>query len=103
MISRLETMVLSGADLPVPVVRQQISSALDIVVHLSRFRDSSRRVAEICEVTGIEQGEVQLNVLFRFEEEAEREGRIVGRLRRVAELRDLGKLRHAGLLKEVGG
>lgn len=103
MISRLETMVLSGADLPVPVVRQQMASALDIVVHLSRFRDSSRRVAEICEVTGIEQGEVRLNTLFRFEEEGERDGRIVGSLRRVAPLRDTGKLRHAGLLKEEGG
>ncbi|WP_372630857.1 CpaF family protein [Cohnella sp.] len=103
MISRLETMVLSGADLPVPVVRQQMASALDIVVHLSRFRDSSRRVAEICEVTGIEQGEVRLNTLFRFEEERERDGRIVGSLRRVAPLRDTGKLRHAGLLKEERG
>jgi len=103
MISRLETMVLSGADLPVPVVRQQMASALDIVVHLSRFRDSSRRVSEICEVTGIEQGEVRLNTLFRFEEEGERDGRIVGSLRRVAPLRDTGKLRHAGLLKEEGG
>ncbi|WP_116061606.1 CpaF family protein [Cohnella phaseoli] len=103
MISRLETMVLSGADLPVPVVRQQIASALDIVVHLSRFRDSSRRVAEICEVTGIERGEVQLSTLFRFEEEGEREGAVFGSLRRVAQLRDLGKLRHAGLLKEAEG
>ncbi|MFB9279690.1 CpaF family protein [Cohnella cellulosilytica] len=103
MISRLETMVLGGADLPVPVVRQQIASALDIVVHLSRFRDSTRRVAEICEVTGIEQGEVRLNALFRFEEEGERNGRIAGRLRRTAPLRDTGKLRHAGLMKEGGG
>jgi len=103
MISRLETMVLSGADLPVPVVRQQIASALDIVVHLSRFRDSSRRVAEICEVTGVERGEVQLSTLFRFEEEVEREGAVFGSLRRVAQLRDLGKLRHAGLLKEAEG
>lgn len=103
MISRLETMVLSGADLPVPVVRQQIASALDIVVHLSRFRDSSRRVAEICEVTGVERGEVQLSTLFRFEEEGEREGAVFGSLRRVAQLRDLGKLRHAGLLKEAEG
>ncbi len=103
MISRLETMVLSGADLPVPVVRQQIASALDIVVHLSRFRDSSRRVAEICEVTGIERGEVQLSTLFRFEEKGEREGAVFGSLRRVAQLRDLGKLRHAGLLKEAEG
>jgi len=63
MISRLETMVLSGADLPVEVVRKQIASALDIIIHLSRFRDSSRRVTEICEVTGIREGEVELSTL----------------------------------------
>jgi len=102
MISRLETMVLSGADLPVPVVRHQIASALDLIVHLSRFRDSSRRVAEICEVTGIREGEIRLNTLFRFEEEGERDGRIAGSLRRIAPLSDMGKLRHAGLLKEEG-
>ncbi|XID93064.1 CpaF family protein [Paenibacillaceae bacterium WGS1546] len=101
MISRLETMVLSGADLPVPVVRQQLASALDIVIHLSRFRDRSRRVTEICEVVGMRGGEVELAALFRFEEEAERDGRIVGRLRRVEPLRDNRKLRQAGLIKEA--
>lgn len=100
MISRLETMVLSGADLPVPVVRQQLASALDIVIHLSRFRDSSRRVTEICEVAGMRGGEVELATLFRFEEEAEQDGRIVGKLRRVEPLRDKRKLRQAGLIKE---
>ncbi|MFC5531622.1 CpaF family protein [Cohnella yongneupensis] len=99
MMSRLETMVLSGADLPMPVIRQQISSALDIVVQLSRFRDASRRVAEICEVVGVRDGEVELRTLFRFEEEGEANGRIAGRLNRVAELSDCRKLQHAGLLK----
>lgn len=97
MMSRLETMVLSGADLPIPVIRQQIASALDIVVQLSRFRDASRRVAEICEVIGIREGAVELRTLFRFEEEGEANGRVLGRLRRVNELGDVGKLRHAGL------
>lgn len=101
MISRLETMVLSGADLPVPVIRQQIASALDIIVHLSRYRDASRRVEEICEVVGVRNGEVELRTLYRFEEEGERNGRIVGRLIRVAELADTGKLRHAGIGKEA--
>ncbi|WP_128100779.1 CpaF family protein [Paenibacillus sp. DCT19] len=78
MISRLETMVLSGADLPIAVVRQQISSAIDIFVHLSRLRDRSRRVTEISEVMGIENGEVVLNPLFRFQEQEEREGKIIG-------------------------
>jgi pilus assembly protein CpaF len=103
MISRLETMVHSGAELPVSVVRKQISSAVDVVIHLSRFRDSTRRVTEICEITGIHDGEVELSVLFRFEEEGEHNGRIVGRLRRVEPLQDLRKLRHAGLLGEEAG
>jgi pilus assembly protein CpaF len=100
MISRLETMVLSAAELPVTVVRQQIASAVDIVIHLSRFRDSTRRVAEICEVKGILDGEVELITLFRFEEEREIDGRIVGRLQQVEHLRDTRKLRDAGMIQE---
>ncbi|WEK56273.1 MAG: CpaF family protein [Candidatus Cohnella colombiensis] len=103
MISRLETMVLSGADLPVPVIRHQISSAVDIIVQLSRFRDSSRRVAEICEVTGICDGEVMLNTLYRFEETGEVNGRICGQLLRVEAIKDIGKLQHAGLHREAVG
>jgi pilus assembly protein CpaF len=102
MISRLETMVLSGADLPVTVVRQQIASALDIIIHLSRYRDSTRRVSEICEVTGVRDGEVELSTLFRFEEEGQVNGRIVGQLKPIEVLRDLRKLRHAGLIGEEG-
>lgn len=72
MVSRLETMVLGGAELPLGVVRQQISSAIDIFVHLSRMRDKSRRVLEISEVIGFEKGEVTLNpfIGFRSEEKA---------------------------------
>jgi pilus assembly protein CpaF len=102
MISRLETMVLSGADLPVAVVRQQIASALDVVIHLSRYRDSSRRVAEISEVTGMRNGEIELSTLFRFEETGVSKGRIVGRLQRNEPLRDQRKLRDAGLIGREG-
>lgn len=80
MISRLESMVLSGADLPVEVVRQQISSAIDIFVHLARLRDRSRRVTEISEVAGMSGGEVKLNPLYRFRESGEMEGRVLGTL-----------------------
>ncbi|MNI47544.1 putative conjugal transfer protein [compost metagenome] len=83
MISRLETMVLSGADLPLSVVRRQIASAIDIFVHLSRLRDRSRRVMEISEVVGIDDGEVLLNPLFTFQEEGELFGKITGRLKQV--------------------
>ncbi|WP_405173677.1 CpaF family protein [Paenibacillus sp. FSL H8-0260] len=80
MVSRLETMVLSAAELPVAVVRQQISSAIDIFVHLSRLRDRSRRVMEISEVAGLKDGEVILNPLYEFQEAGEREGRVQGGL-----------------------
>ena len=70
MLSRLETMVLRGASgLPLEAVRQQIASALDIIIHLSRLRDHSRKVMEIVEVVGYESGKYILNPLFKFEED----------------------------------
>lgn len=70
MISRLETMVLSGAAaLPLEAIRQQIASAVDIIIHLSRMRDSSRKTIQITEVVGLENGKVILNPLFQFEED----------------------------------
>ncbi|MGO4543591.1 CpaF family protein [Paenibacillus sp. 2TAB23] len=82
MLARLETMALSAAELPVTVIRQQIASAIDIIIHLSRFRDKSRRVTEICEVVGMADGEVLLNPLFYFEEKDEHEGKVAGGLKR---------------------
>lgn len=96
MISRLETMVLSGADLPISVVRQQISSAIDIFVHLSRLRDRSRRVTEISEVAGMHEGEVVLHPLFRFQEQGEQDGKIVGGLVQVGKLKQVHKVQMAG-------
>lgn len=80
MMSRLETMVLSAAQLPLPVIRKQIASAIDIVIHLTRYRDGSRKVSEICEVIGMEQGEIKLQPLYQFVEEAEQDGSFQGRL-----------------------
>lgn len=98
MISRLETMVLSGADLPLPVVRKQISSSIDIFVHLSRLRDRSRRVTEISEVIELREGEVILEPLFTFCEQGEQEGRILGRLEADRKgMTHTDKLRMAGL------
>ena len=75
-ISRLETMVLQGAaQLPLPAIRNQIASAVDIIIHLSRLRDHSRKTMEIAEVMGVKDGEVQLNPLFRFEEDMEKSTR----------------------------
>lgn len=69
MLSRLETMVLMAAELPLPAVRSQIASAIDILVHLGRLRDGSRKVLEIVEVGTYADGEIQLNPLYQFEEE----------------------------------
>lgn len=82
MLSRLETLVLMGMEIPVEAIRQQISSAIDIVVHLGRLRDRSRRVLEICEVGGVEQGKVTLFPLYEFVEQGERAGRVIGSLER---------------------
>lgn len=83
MLSRLETMVLTGADIPLEAIRQQIASAVDIIIQLSRLRDHSRRTMEITEVVGYQNGEIRLNPLYRFEEEGEdKNGRIIGSLMR---------------------
>ncbi len=86
MLSRLETMVLSGSPgLPLPAIRQQIVSAVDIIVHLGRMRDSSRKTLEISEVLKLdEHGEILLNPLFQFKEDPERstKEKVVGSLQR---------------------
>lgn len=69
MLSRLETMVLQGAEIPLPAIRQQIGSAIDIIVHLARLRDYSRRTMAISEILGVENGEIQVNPLYVFEED----------------------------------
>ena len=61
MLSRLETMALMGGDLPLSAIRGQIASALDLMVHIGRMRDGSRKVVEIAEVNGYENGEIILN------------------------------------------
>jgi|SRR5699024_3569318 len=98
MLSRIETMVLSGAELPIDVIRKQITSAIDIMIHLSRFRDHSRKVVEISEVTGFENGEIQLNPLFVFQETSEdKEGRIIG------DLVPTGNKLHSTMKLEISG
>lgn len=98
MVARLETMALSGAELPVAVIRQQISSAIDIIVHLSRLRDRTRRVTEICEIAGMKDGEVIVEALYRFEEEGERDGRVIGSLKPTGrQLQRIWKLEMAGM------
>lgn len=100
MISRLETMVLQGAEgLPLPAIRQQIASAVDIIIHLSRLRDHSRKTMAITEVLGVDAaGEVLLNPLYEFvEDEHSTMERVSGSLQRTAnKMQNTFKLRLAG-------
>lgn len=99
MLARLENMVLMGMDLPLAAIRQQIASGVDLIVHLGRLRDKSRKVLEITELTGCENQEIQLNPLFLFEETGEdEEGNVLGKLERKGVLVHGHKLKAAGLL-----
>lgn len=99
MLLRLESMVLMGADLPLKAVRQQISSAIDIVVHLARLRDKSRKVIEIREVIGMEKDEIVTRELYRFEEKEDGNEKVDGELRKINDLKNLTKLMNAGLIR----
>lgn len=82
MLSRLETMVLMAAPLPLEAIRKQIAASIDVLIFLSRFRDGTRKVVEISEVAGYQNGDIQLNTLYRYEEEDEDDkGRVVGSLK----------------------
>lgn len=91
LLSRLETMVLMGMDLPIPAIRQQIASAVDIIVHLGRLRDKSRKVLEIAEVCGYKEQCVRLQPLFVY-----RYGS--GELEKEGELGNVAKLQAAGFV-----
>ncbi|MDL2301303.1 CpaF family protein [Lachnospiraceae bacterium OttesenSCG-928-D06] len=98
MLSRLENMVLMGVDMPLRAIKQQIASGIDIIVHLGRLRDKSRKVLEITEVEGFEKEEIKLNLLYQFEETGEKEdGTIEGCLKERGKLIHVGKLCSAGL------
>lgn len=96
MLKRLETMMLMGIDLPLPAVQRQIASALDIIIHLGRLRDKSRKVLQIVEVLGYENDRISVNSLFEFREEESENEKIKGSLMKVGELRSKGKLLAAG-------
>ncbi len=89
MLSRLETMVLMAADLPLPAIRSQIASALDIMVHLGRLRDGSRKVLSIAEIGGCTDGEVEMESLYEYD-------RKTGRLEAKRRLKNREKLGTAG-------
>ena len=104
MLSRLETMVLQGADgLPLEAIRQQISSAVDIIIHLSRLRDKTRKTMEICEVLGYENGQIVLNPLYVFEEDENSTlEKVSGSLNRTKnKMQNVYKLQLAGIKTEI--
>lgn len=98
MLARLETMVLMGIELPVSAVRRQIASGLDIMVHLGRMRDKSRKVLEIIEIIGYryETEEILTHTLFEFEEGRRRSDKLEGSLVKKGELQQRKKLERAG-------
>ncbi len=99
MLARLETMVLMGMELPLSAIRRQIASGVDIIVHLGRLRDKSRRVLEIVEILGYEKDEIVTAPLYRFQESGEKDGMVVGRLVKINELTHTGKLQTSGMSK----
>lgn len=101
-LSRLETMVIMGKELPLIAIRQQIASGIDIIVQLGRLRDKSRKVLEVVELNGIKNGEIQVNRLFSFEEDKgiDKRKKVSGRLQKRNELIHREKLIAAGLSGE---
>jgi pilus assembly protein CpaF len=100
MLNRLETLVLLGTDIPLMAVRRQIASAIDIIVHLGRLRDKSRKVLEITEVQGIKGDEIVLNPLYRFIEKGSKKDKVIGKLDKINELTYTEKLNRAGISME---
>ena len=98
MLSRLETMILMGIELPLPAIRRQIAAGIDIIVHLGRLRDKSRKVLEITEITSYENGEIITIPIFEFVESSETtDSKVVGQLVKTGELQHLEKFRAAGI------
>jgi len=103
MLSRIETMVLMGMEIPLSAVRRQIASGIDLIVHVGRMRDRTRKVLQIIEILGYdsEKDEILTQPLYEFEEEgAEVCERIAGRLQKRGDLQNRQKLERAGLSLE---
>ena len=98
MLSRLENMVLMGVDIPLTAIKQQIASGIDIIIHLGRLRDRTRKVLEIAEVQGFTGDDIALRTLYEFVETGEdAEGKVLGALQKKGDLSYVEKLRSAGL------
>lgn len=100
MLSRLETMVLMGMELPLTAIRSQIASGIDVLVHLGRMRDGSRKILAITELAEYKDGEIRLNDIYRFEERGKGRHCVEGSLRHVGTLEHTEKLKRAGVTAE---
>lgn len=96
MLMRLETMILTGLNIPLLAIQRKIASGVDIIVHLSRFRDKSRKVAEIVEVLDCTEEGIRVNKLYEFVEESVSSGKICGKLVKCGALTQREKLLAAG-------
>ena len=96
MLHRLETMMMMGIDLPLQAIQRQIASALDVIIHLGRLRDKSRRVLQIEEVLGYSDGRIITGTLYEFREEGMKNEKIAGGLVKVSEIKNTEKLMAAG-------
>ena len=97
MLARLETMILMGMDLPVSAIRGQLASGIDLIVHLGRLRDRSRKLLDVAEVLGIEEGQIRLSTLYRFKETGEQNGKIIGVWEKEEEILHRFKFNMAGI------
>lgn len=101
MLSRLENMILMGMELPLGAIRRQIASGIDLIVHLGRLRDRSRRVLEITEITDTGTDEIGTNVIYKFREiRTDEKGHIIGELEKRGRLANTDKLLAAGIYRE---
>ncbi|MCI8615142.1 CpaF family protein [Parablautia intestinalis] len=97
-VSRLETMVLMGMEMPLSAIRKQIVSGFDLIVHLGRLRDGSRHVLEVVEPVRLWAEEVKMQTIYRFEENGIFEnGKVQGNLKKVGEIQNVEKLKRAGI------
>ena len=101
MLSRLETMVLMGMEIPLPAIRKQLASGIDLIVHLGRLRDKSRKVLEVTEIIDYRDGEILLQPIYSFEETGEKNGKIQGVWKKVHRLTHTGKLVATGYKEEA--
>ena len=96
MLHRIETMMMMGIDLPLQAIQRQVASALDIIIHLGRIRDKTRKVLMIEEILGYEDGKIQTKTLYEFKEVGTENEKVKGSIMKVAELENTGKLVAAG-------